>query len=437
MKRNKIILLLIFLNFLINVKSQEIINYPNIDKKTYSQYLKADWTGIIETGKIAAKNDIDFYYLQVRMGIAYYELKKYRMAIPYFEKSREVNYQNELVDEYLYYSYLFSGRISDARKFTKTLSINLKNKIGIKVNPIFSTINFDFRTENNDNYKAQTTNGDLLEQIVRNTYSYFSFGAEHYIKNNRKLTWSYSRINIDANVYDIDDAGEQSNDNIKVFQNQFYYSYQNQLDYGLKLTLATNLLNIVIESPVFVPGRPGRPSGYVTGQTSSNEIIGYAGIEKDISNFKIGFNSSISNLNKNFQFQPSVNFVWFPLSNTNLYLSTNADYKFENINSEWQNEPVIKQAVGFRLSKIYFEPSITFGNIINYTESNISIINNDNDKISERFEFLIYGSFVKEKLNLFFKYQNYLKTSIYTLNNTDKEIIYNNQTLTGGIKWNF
>ncbi|MEN8120498.1 MAG: tetratricopeptide repeat protein [Bacteroidota bacterium] len=446
----KIALIYITLIFSINLVAQEKPSYAEIDKKTYNQYLQGEWKELIKTGKLSIKNEIDFYYLQVRIGIAYYELKKYRLAIPYLEKAQKLNKNNELVTEYLYFSYLFSGRNFDARKLSGSFSEALKIKLGIKESPIISALSFDLRKENFENFKAEPAIGELLQQDVKNDYSYFSIGVEHLIENNRKIFWSFSRLKINSTVYNIGELNNQIDDEREVSQNQYYYSYHNQLSNGLNLVLAANILNIVSEGSTLSAtgswgggwgggsgGWGGGSGGIITTRFVSNELVGYFALRKDFSNFQFGLNSSLSNLDKNFQFQPGIDFTWYPLANTNIYLSTKANYWLENINNQWKNEPVVKQAVGFRLLTFYFEPSITYGNIINFTENNAFIVNNDNDVIKERYEFLIYGSFFKNKLNLFIKYQNYLKTNTYLLNGVSNEISYQNQTLTGGIKWNF
>ena len=440
----KIVLIYTLLIFSISITAQKEISHTEIDKKTYSQYIQSNWKELIKTGKLSLKNEVDFYYLQVRMGIAYYELKKYRKAIPYLERSRKLSVDNELIAEYLYYSYLFSGRVFDARKLSGTFTEKLKTKLGIKVNPIISALSFDLRREEIEDHTAESAIDELLQQDVRTGYSYFSFGVEHLIKNNRKIFWSYSRVNINGTRYDIGDLNEQIDNELDVTQNQFYYSYHNQLKYGLNLVLAANLVNIVSTGSILVPsggwgGGWGGSGGMVSADTryATNEIVGYFALRKDISNFQIGLNSSISNLDKNIQIQPGIDFTYYPFANTNIYLTTNASYQFENINNIWQDELVIKQAIGFRLLTLYFEPSITYGNIINFTENNAFIINNDNDIIKDRYEFLIYGYFFKSKLNLFIKYQNYIKTNTYLLNGVSNEINYQNQTLTGGIKWTF
>ena len=92
------------------VKAQETLNFPKVDKETYAYFLNGQWKELIETGKKAKQAGIDFYYLQIRMGIAHYNLKKYRQAIPYLEKALEQSPDDEFTKEYLYFAYLFSGQ---------------------------------------------------------------------------------------------------------------------------------------------------------------------------------------------------------------------------------------------------------------------------------------------------------------------------------------
>ena len=67
--------------------AQQPLSLISVDAQTYSLWQKKDWNGLIAAGKKALKADIDFYYLRVRMGIAYYEKKNYHMALLHFEKA--------------------------------------------------------------------------------------------------------------------------------------------------------------------------------------------------------------------------------------------------------------------------------------------------------------------------------------------------------------
>ena len=91
MRINYIIILLLFFLISFSAVAQEKMSAPSVDNISYEQYLKKDWEALIKTGKKSLKYDVDFYYLQVRMGIAYYELKRYPKAVKYFENANSQN----------------------------------------------------------------------------------------------------------------------------------------------------------------------------------------------------------------------------------------------------------------------------------------------------------------------------------------------------------
>ncbi len=435
----KIGVLYFLLSLQFSTLAQQKLSYIQTDIITYNQYLKGNWRELIKTGKEYLNYGEDFYYLQIRMGIAYYELKKYRKAIPYLQKAYKANRKNNVVNEYLYYAYIFSGRPMDAQKVSERFNVQLKEKLGLDYDPAIDALTFDMRFENNDDYFAGSPSGEILQQDVRTDYSYFALGVEHIYGGNKRIYWNYSKVKKSTDIYDIGDSNEQISDDRDVAQNQFYFSFYSQIKYGFNFSFAVNILNIVSTGSEIVPsggwGRPGQME--LTTRYASNEIIGFFAFHKDFSNFKFGLNTSISNLDKNFQFQPGIDFIWYPFANTNLYLSVNADYKLESVDGTMENTAIIKPSMGIKLLNIYFEPSYILGDIINYTEKDAFIINNDDDVISDRFELLTYTYLFKGRLNLFFKYQQYTKTNTYGLDGVEHEINYQNKSYTGGIKWNF
>lgn len=92
----------------LSVYSQEL-NYFYVDSLSYDLYLKGDWKELTKLGKKSMRKGIDFYYLKLRLGHAYFEQGKYLKAIPYFEDAYKINPDYEFTQKYLYYSYLYSG----------------------------------------------------------------------------------------------------------------------------------------------------------------------------------------------------------------------------------------------------------------------------------------------------------------------------------------
>ena len=73
-------------------------SFVKIDSATYAQYLAGDWKTLVREGKAALDQDVDYYYLRMRMGIAYYELENYRAAIDQLNQSLSEEF-DELEEE--------------------------------------------------------------------------------------------------------------------------------------------------------------------------------------------------------------------------------------------------------------------------------------------------------------------------------------------------
>nr|NQU89727.1 hypothetical protein [Bacteroidota bacterium] len=110
--------LMVFLLMLqpLSTFSQEKQDFRKIDSLTYSLYQQGKWDKLITVGEKALGQGLDYYYLQIRVGIAWYEKQNYRRAIPHFEEALKFNLVDQTVLEYLYYSYLLSGRNYDMRR---------------------------------------------------------------------------------------------------------------------------------------------------------------------------------------------------------------------------------------------------------------------------------------------------------------------------------
>src|SRR5680860_2827 len=90
------------------VSTQKKWNYPEVDKKSYELFQQQKWHELIQFSDQAREHKIDYFYLQARTGIAYYNLKKYRKSTEYFLKAWKNDQSFEWLQEYLYYSLVYS-----------------------------------------------------------------------------------------------------------------------------------------------------------------------------------------------------------------------------------------------------------------------------------------------------------------------------------------
>jgi hypothetical protein len=410
------------------LRAQEPLNTRTVDRATYEHFLKGQWKSLINIAEKAADHGIDFYYLQVRTGAAYYYLKKYRKAIIFLEKAYRTDPSNEYVKELLYYSYLLGGRTADARQLAYFGSEKFKEKIGFDGNmPVVSGLSLDLRFENNDDYEGEWSNDSMLTQSVRKDYQYFGVGMEHLFAKSR-LYLNYGRVLKKNKIFYPDSTGNnyfvQRSFNQQVVQHQFYVNVTHRVASGLGLSTSFNWLLLKAD---FDSTGIKQTASYFTG---------FAGLRKDVGNFKLGVTASVSDLSDKWQFQPGLEATWFPLSNTDLYFYSAIYYPMEMENLS-ASKFVFKPSMGFRLFAFYLEPSYTFGDLYNFLEADGLIVNNDNDLIRNRLDLFLYGFILKGHLYVYVKYQHYNKVNRYWLADKEFETTYGNDAYTFGVSWRF
>ncbi len=131
MYKRRIIFILFFIVYSFSF-SQEVKYDKTVDTKTYELFVNKKYEEMLIIADSAFDAGIDFYYLRMRAGIAYYDDKNYMSAIPHFQKALMFNGNDTIGKEYLYYSYLFSGLNTDANVLARDFPSNLKNKVGYR-----------------------------------------------------------------------------------------------------------------------------------------------------------------------------------------------------------------------------------------------------------------------------------------------------------------
>ncbi len=148
----RIILITIVVFFsLIPVHAQNTIDFATIDAKTYQHYLTGNWDSVIYYGKQGLCNKIDYFYLRVRLGAAYYYKQNYSKAIDEFEIAIKYNSTDTYTQTMLYFSYLFTGRESDARYFGAGMTEEAKKGAGFKKTDFLNNIYVEGGMAVNDN----------------------------------------------------------------------------------------------------------------------------------------------------------------------------------------------------------------------------------------------------------------------------------------------
>ncbi len=444
MKHMKKYLLSFIIFFMLNnLYAQKIYDVPSADKETYNQYTAKDWKGLIKTATKYLRKDIDFYFLRYRLGIAYYELKKYAKAVKHFEKIHYENPEDPTINEYLYYSYLLSGRLDDARLLASSFSRELKSKLNTETEyPFIKALYFSTIQNINEDYgyTPEPENIDQVDQVDQKTVSnesWYNLSLEHLAGNRVTIFHGYSHLRMVNNVKSTDSEYPSSFTEY-LNQNEYYFSLKYHAGKGTNITGGFHYLNSLYYSPVYIQTSGRRRSLTYLYFYHENSIAGSLKIDKSFSIFNASLESSVSNLNNKLQIQPAVGIRIYPFADTKFYSETKGIYQIEDDGETKRYSPIIKQTLGINFLKYSFiSSSVTYGDLLNYTAYNAFITNNDPDITKMSADIYLNLGLAKGRFNIFFNYQYNQKENTFSINDTEFQKEYTNQIIAGGIKWYF
>lgn len=435
--------------------SQEELTFENVDAKSYDFYKNQKWNALIRLGEQAIEERIDFYSLRIRLGTAYYKTKNYFSAITNFEKALDIGYSDELIYEYLYYSYLFTGRIEDKSFVFSKLSDSKKNSLRPLYNSVIDNVFTEFgKGFSNDGnqfieMKPELTENSYSKQVIFGDYYYFKATISQLPFEWLNVTYDYSYYNFNKRweTYSRREllAYESSNDYIEK-QNRFYNRLDILVAKGFIVSPAGHYINLkesrIRDTMVTDPSKitPTRE------ETNIDNFILSLAISKYISKFGVSVNGSFSYLNDKHQSQYGIEFKSYPFGSISFFTKTNATLHYQNKISNL----VFTQLLGLALIKnLNFRASVTIGKIQNFNDQNGNVVFNDADFIKFKFgAALIYKLSNNLAAHLTFDHQqrerNFITYSAFTeISNpltyqTDtKKFDYKVNLLSAGIKFYF
>ena len=125
----RITIIIIFSFFLSIPSVRAQLTFQKVDSSSYALFEIENWKALVSFGEIAALSHFDFYYLNLRTGIAYYKLGNFKKAEIWFKKALKNNAYSDISKEYLFWVYRQAGRETEARKLYAQLPKNIQNEV--------------------------------------------------------------------------------------------------------------------------------------------------------------------------------------------------------------------------------------------------------------------------------------------------------------------
>ncbi|MBA4410275.1 MAG: hypothetical protein Q8S54_18340 [Bacteroidota bacterium] len=439
----RIALLSLFMVFITMVKAQEKLNYVMVDKRSYDLFEEKKWDELIQFSEEARKQGIDFFYLQARTGIAWYNQGKYRNSADWFLKAYANDKSFEWLQEYVYYSLVYSGRYLEAVKFAPFFSDAMKKKIGfhdIGVTRLaFETgysFNPDFETLKTRAFSAEVNlGGDYGEGYFLKNYTFQSLDLSHRVAPNFTLNHNLTYIGVNRETV-VDWAGQTSS---PTSINQLQYFINPVFIVGKKLNISPSL-NFIFGSGEVYAGYLNRDSSKAFSLTkkSYNDVIFSTAVWSDFGNFAPGLEINTGNINESNFTQVSSWVTYYPFANTRLHITPRVYFKSGTGGFGWNAMGI---SGGATLGKIHFSGQYLFGDMENFVESAGYVVANFPGKSDRKITGNVYFPLGK-KYQFVFRYinQNVIeKYQVYTSGIKSNTLEYNylKHTITAGISWNF
>ncbi len=347
MSKKLIITILLMWPLCIQAQTKDFAYY---DAQTLQLYDAGKWEQLVSMGKEALNQGHNYYYLRMRIGIAYYNSAKYKLAVAQFVDALGKNAGDPLALEYLYYSYLYSGRETDALKLYSRYQ-HVLPQISVSTSKFIKGIYGEAAIKFSDN-QVEGVGG----------IQYLHLGVKHQIAPAWLLYQGYSRLTQEFSRFTEVDGGGPGpgsgggnntvEEQIRYHQNEYYV----RADVGI------------------LRGWHLIPAFHYQGFSDSidNRVISL-GVLKQAGIADLYGAAAFSSINDEDQTQWTLGATLYPLANLNFYLQTH--YTLHDQRD--QQSSIFFHKVGCKItSKTWLEAFTAWGDMYNFHEMDAFYVHN-------------------------------------------------------------
>lgn len=437
-------IIVFFITILGGLSAQEKLNFIEVDKVSYELFQQQKWNELIDYSAKARSQGIDFFYLQARTGIAYYNLKKYRISSEWFLKAWKNDQSFEWLQEYLYYSLVYGGRLAEATKLAENFTPRMQSNIGFsksKLTRLALEGGFSFNPQFDQlkdlNLGEDAGLGtDYGEAYFLKNYHFESFDLNHQITPGFYLNHNFTFLG-SSREQQVDWGDRYSFD---VYTNQFQYFINPVLVLGKNLFVSPSASILWGNSEYYI-GDFGlnQQRIFYRKEFDFSDFIFSTSVWSDFGNFMPGAEINLANINNEKFTQLSAWMTFYPFSNTSFYITPRVYFRSDSETSLSYNTFGISG--GAQLGPLHFYGQYLTGDMKNFVEAAGYVIANFPGTSDQKILGSFYFPFGK-KYRFVVRYINQNITETYRVYASGEQsgsanYNYTKHTLTAGISWNF
>jgi hypothetical protein len=430
------------------LKGQEnLLTFQDVDRQSIELYQKGEWKALISFSKEAFKQGYDYYYLRFRVGIAYFETKKYMKAALNFREALDFNLNDALAGEYLFGCYLELNRSKEAYVVYEKLPPSSREKLR-KSLPKLREADFAAgmlscnQMKQFDSLDLDGEDNIYGETDITQDGNYFFGGLKWGFRNGYDVYGAYSLVKINKNkIAKIGDT-LSLDDQYPLKQHQVYLNGNIPLGKGYSILPAFNLVLDRFETVMPKLAPDSITYLFPLEKFSYNNFIGYLSVTKDLNIVQTTLFAAYSTLNEKEQFQAGFQVTYFPFGNLNFYLCSKL---MDHIN-DGAGHIIFDQMAGFRIAGNWWaEADATFGKMQNFHEKSAFVVYNLTDEMkfkgSAKLIYMIgprwiitaeYMLLLREGNYFYYDLGEDLKVTQVSMTRD-----FNNQIALIGLKWKF
>lgn len=448
-KRNILLVLVLSFSLLPVLKAQEIRGYPWFDAATLRCYYSQQWDSLINYGNSALKEGHDYYFLNARMGVAWFEKGNYKKAATYFKRALKYNGQDPFASEYLFWSLKMTGQVNDANAALRHQSDSLLRKLGaesmFKLAYVYAEMGA-ILTDANKGLDSRDIDGELNvygEYDLPDNGYYFQAGGgfslgrlgQVYLGYQNLTQERYHRVRFD----DIDTLRHSYN----VEQNSFYASVPLVITPGFRV-VPTGHLVLQKYSPIGVSYIPAADSFiFRRNKVERKEWALGLAVQADLGTFSSSAHLNWTELGLSHQLIVGAALTWNPQGNLNSWLRLHV----ANLSEDNENRVIYEPSFGLKATSwLWLEGSCSFGNLTHYSAEDLYVLYNKFEKAGNRYSLALHFPVMPAALlSLRATMMDYSSNLLeYKVNETSQAVIptYNKTdfmqySIIGAIRWNF
>ena len=379
-------------------------DFISLDRANYDYYLKKDYKNLKKSANKILALGTDYYYLRLRLGILSYEKERYAASVDNFLRARQMNPFDTISNEYIFYSYLFSGRTNDAYLFLKRVNEHQKDRQLKSIKQREGTIvygGYSFNSYDVYKYSTNSLNYEAIESV-----SALNAGTQFGMGEHMRGTVGFTNLNKKSTVYSsTDSTGKYGT----LTQNQLYFRLNRFFERGWELYGFAHCLFYNTDNSTRTYGRRSSSS-----TTLNTEVLYGLGFTKKSWYVRGGASFYHSNYSSSTQLAAEGSLSVLPFGNLNLYTTVSGMFQHDK---NWGNTYQSNVEIGSKVFKyLWVEAGLLKGNSFLYSRYQGSFVNNS---------FLIpqssyYGSFIIpiKKITLTVT-GNYTNNVLYSWDTTD------------------